>query len=89
LADLKLAFLTRGPGDTLGVESSRFGRIIVMLVVAAMGASLGSFTARLSALPRVRVRRAVLPSPLRVLVRSGLGRERSGRDSLGIERHAS
>ena len=39
-------------GEKFGaIIGERVGRIIVMLVVAAMGASLGSFSARLSALP--------------------------------------
>src|SRR3954468_18310573 len=42
----------RAAGEQFGlIIGERVGRIIVMLVVAAMGASLGSFTARLSALP--------------------------------------
>jgi len=42
----------RAAGQRFGtLIGERVGRIIVMLVVAAMGASLGSFTARLSALP--------------------------------------
>jgi len=45
-ADLRTA------GERFGtIIGERVGRIIVMLVVAAMGASLGSFTARLSSLP--------------------------------------
>src|SRR4051812_13931524 len=42
----------RAAGEQFGtIIGERIGRIIVMLVVAAMGASLGSFTARLSSLP--------------------------------------
>lgn len=42
----------RAAGEKFGtIIGERVGRIIVMLVVAAMGASLGSFTARLSAMP--------------------------------------
>jgi hypothetical protein len=42
----------RAAGERFGtIIGERVGRIIVMLVVAAMGASLGSFTARLAALP--------------------------------------
>jgi len=42
----------RAAGEKFGtIIGERVGRIIVMLVVAALGASLGSFTARLSALP--------------------------------------
>ena len=42
----------RAAGERFGtIIGERDGRIIVMLVVAAMGASLGSFTARLSAMP--------------------------------------
>ena len=42
----------RNAGEKFGmIIGERVGRIIVMLVVAAMGASLGTFTARLSALP--------------------------------------
>jgi hypothetical protein len=42
----------RAAGERFGtIIGEHVGRIIVMLVVAAMGASLGSFTARLAALP--------------------------------------
>src|SRR4051812_43263372 len=42
----------RAAGEQFGlIIGERVGRIIVMLVVAAMGASLGSFTARLSSMP--------------------------------------
>jgi len=42
----------RAAGERFGtIIGDRVGRIIVMLVVAAMGASLGSFTVRLSTLP--------------------------------------
>jgi hypothetical protein len=42
----------RAAGERFGaIIGERVGRIVVMLVVAAMGASLGTFTARLSTLP--------------------------------------
>jgi len=42
----------RAAGERFGtIIGERVGRIIVMLVVAALGASLGSFSARLSTLP--------------------------------------
>jgi hypothetical protein len=51
--DVRALFADVGTaGERFGtIIGERVGRIIVMLVVAAMGASLGSFTARLSSLP--------------------------------------